>query len=163
MKRIILFAVFILCIVSTACAQYQTNVLSSTNTAVKLRCTGYAKNKKKALAEAELAAIKAVLFHGIDNTQSQTALIPTTEQEAMKKQISSLSETLTDTRSIAEGNQQIADIFFRLCPAAKHATQILKKISAICWLSPAMLRGSSRVQVSALIGFCILSSRRRDT
>ena len=85
MKRIILFAVFILGIVSTACAQYQTNVLSSTNTAVKLRCTGYAKNKKKALAEAELAAIKAVLFHGIDNTQSQTALIPTTEQEAMKK------------------------------------------------------------------------------
>lgn len=85
MKRIILFAILILGIVSTADAQYQTNILSSTNTTVKLRCTGYAKNKKKALAEAELAAIKAVLFHGIDNTQSQTALIPITEQEAMKQ------------------------------------------------------------------------------
>lgn len=85
MKRLFLFAILFVSIVITADAQYQSNVILSTNTSVKIRCTGYAKSKKKALAEAELAAVKAVLFHGIDNTQSQTALIPITEKEAVKQ------------------------------------------------------------------------------
>ena len=44
-----------------------------------------------------------------------TVSVSRIRQEAMRKQISSLSESLSDTRDIAEGNQEIADIFFRIC------------------------------------------------
>ena len=46
-----------------------------------------------------------------------TVSVSRIRQEAMRKQISSLSESLSDTRDIAEGNQEIADIFFRICRA----------------------------------------------
>ena len=60
-----------------------------------------------------------------------TVSVSRLRQEAMKKQISSLSETLTDTRSIAEGNQQIADIFFRICLAVFAAGSVAELSSII--------------------------------
>ena len=53
-----------------------------------------------------------------------TVSVSRIRQEAMRKQISSLSESLSDTRDIAEGNQEIADIFFRICRAVIGAESV---------------------------------------
>ena len=59
-----------------------------------------------------------------------TVSVSRIRQEAMRKQISSLSESLSDTRDIAEGNQEIADIFFRICRAV-FAAESVGELSSI--------------------------------
>lgn len=64
-------------------AQYQVNLLHVTdNGYLILRSVGYAKNKNLALTTAELSAVKAVIFQGIDGAPSSAALIPLTSEEA---------------------------------------------------------------------------------
>jgi len=85
MKYLILLSVFLVGMSSKCLAQYQVNYQSSPNNTVTLRSVGYANNKKKALLNAELSAIKAILFQGVDNARNSTAIISETESEATKK------------------------------------------------------------------------------
>lgn len=66
-------------------AQYQVNYQSSTGNTITLRCVGYAKKKGMAMTDAELSAVKAILFQGIDEARNSTAMIAETEKEAVKK------------------------------------------------------------------------------
>ena len=60
-----------------------------------------------------------------------TVSVSRLRQEAMRKQISDLSESLSDTRDIAEGNQEIADIFFRICRSVFAAGSVAELSSII--------------------------------
>lgn len=79
---LILFFLLSLSMPSSIHAQYQVNLLHATDAGLTLRSVGYAKNKKLALTDAELSAVKAVLFQGIDDTTSPSALIPLSPNEA---------------------------------------------------------------------------------
>lgn len=85
MKRLSFLIMILLGVYCCASAQYQVNYISSTNTSITVRSVGYAKNKKLALIDAELAALRAVLFQGIDEAPNKTALIPGTEEKEMKQ------------------------------------------------------------------------------
>ena len=74
MKRfVILSFLFLVCV--AAYSQYRCVVQSSTKNSVTLRCVGYGSNAKKASKEAELNAIKTLLFVGADNTPYKYPLI----------------------------------------------------------------------------------------
>ena len=85
MKHIILLLTILLGLSVDCWAQYQINYLSSTSSTITLRSVGYAKNKKLALRDAELSALKAILFQGIDNAKNSTAMISNKESEIMKQ------------------------------------------------------------------------------
>lgn len=64
-------------------AQYQAKYVGDSNGCVKMRCTGYAKKAKEAVAEAELSAVRTILFQGISEVPAcSLPLIPVTEKEA---------------------------------------------------------------------------------
>lgn len=85
MKKILIFLMVFFIVTSIDCmAQYQVNCISSTAASITLRSVGYAKNKEKALFDAELSAVKALLFYGVDNSQSSMPLMTVTETEAIK-------------------------------------------------------------------------------
>ncbi len=56
-------------------AQYQVSVLNATKDAVSMRCVGYGKKATIASIDAELSAIKTLLFAGAQNTQYSMPLI----------------------------------------------------------------------------------------
>ena len=56
-------------------AQYQASVLNATKGAVSMRCVGYGKKATIASIDAELSAIKTLLFVGAKNTQHSMPLI----------------------------------------------------------------------------------------
>lgn len=88
MKRVLLLLFIILMGMGIGCqAQYQVNYLSSTSNTITLRSVGYAKNKSLALVDAELSALEAILFQGIDNAANSTAMITETENEIMKRHL----------------------------------------------------------------------------
>lgn len=69
--------------VTAVSAQYQAKYVSDSNGCVKMRCTAYAKKAKEAVAEAELSAVKAVLFQGVSGAPAYSSpLIQTAEKEA---------------------------------------------------------------------------------
>lgn len=69
--------------VTAVYAQYQAKYVSYSNGCVKMRCTGYAKKAKEAVAEAELSAVKTVLFQGVSGAPAcSSPLIQVTEEEA---------------------------------------------------------------------------------
>lgn len=82
MKKFLRIFVIAFLVCCNTYAQYQVNYRSSTTTSVTVRSVGYANNAKKALADAELSAIKAVLFQGIDD---HIALISITEDGVTKQ------------------------------------------------------------------------------
>jgi hypothetical protein len=75
-------------------AQYHCTVQSSTAETVTYRATGYGKNVKIASAEAELNAVKALLFTGADGSFKQP-LISENKQEAESKYQEALNELYT--------------------------------------------------------------------
>ena len=85
MKYVILLFTFLVGMSSECLAQYQVNYQSSTNNTITLRSVGYAKKKNLALIDAELSAIKAILFQGIDNAYNSKAMITETEIKIVKK------------------------------------------------------------------------------
>lgn len=85
MKHLLIILIALVSLCCNTNAQYQVNLISSTNNSITVRSVGYAKNKKEALAAAEVAAVKAVLFQGIDDAPNKTALISTTEETARKQ------------------------------------------------------------------------------
>lgn len=56
-------------------AQYQVSILNSTKDAVSMRCVGYGKKATIASMDAELSAIKTLLFVGAQNTQHSMPLV----------------------------------------------------------------------------------------
>lgn len=56
-------------------AQYQVSVLNATKDAVSMRCVGYGRKAAMASVDAELSAIKTLLFVGVQNTQHSMPLI----------------------------------------------------------------------------------------
>lgn len=69
MKKILIVCVIMLTAVLDVSAQYRASVLNATKDAVSMRCVGYGKKSTIAAMDAELSAIKAVLFVGAQNTQ----------------------------------------------------------------------------------------------
>lgn len=56
-------------------AQYQVSVLNATKDAISMRCVGYGKKAAIASMDAELSAIRTLLFVGAQNTQHSMPLI----------------------------------------------------------------------------------------
>ena len=56
-------------------AQYQVSVLNATKDAVSMRCVGYGKKATIASMDAELSAIKTLLFVGTQKTQHSMPLV----------------------------------------------------------------------------------------
>lgn len=74
MKKLFL-CLFLALITASLSAQYHCKVLSSTSTTVTFRSTGYGKNSKRASANAELNAIKTLLYSGAVRTNYSCPLI----------------------------------------------------------------------------------------
>lgn len=75
MKKILMVCVMVLTAVLDISAQYQVSVLSATKNAVSMRCIGYGKKSTIAAMDAELSAIKTLLFAGVQNTQHSLPLV----------------------------------------------------------------------------------------
>lgn len=75
MKKILMVCVIVLTAVLDISAQYQVSVLSATKNAVSMRCIGYGKKSTIAAMDAELSAIKTLLFAGVQNTQHSLPLV----------------------------------------------------------------------------------------
>ena len=69
MKKILIICLIILTAILEVSAQYQASVLNATKNAVSMRCVGYGKKATIASMDAELSAIKTLLFVGAQNTQ----------------------------------------------------------------------------------------------
>ena len=66
-------------------AQYQVKYVSSDGDLVEMRCLGYAGKTKEAVVDAELSAVKTVLFQGVSGeSRFSSALINVPEKEAVK-------------------------------------------------------------------------------
>ncbi len=80
---------FIFILVCTLCffdvsAQYQVKYVSVDGDLVKMRCVGYANKPKEAVEDAELSAVKVVLFQGVSGVPHiSSPLISIVEHEAV--------------------------------------------------------------------------------
>ncbi|MBE6318630.1 MAG: hypothetical protein E7081_06625 [Bacteroidales bacterium] len=74
MKRLLFLTIFTASLFDTF-AQYNASMIGFTNETITLRCTGYGKNASKASNDAEISAIKSLLFHGIPNSKYRIAFI----------------------------------------------------------------------------------------
>ena len=81
-KLILLFFLLTLAGVPSAPAQYNAIVSSSTSKTVTLRCVGYGKKAKPAATDAELSAVRTVLFVGVHDTPFSMPLIQESQQSA---------------------------------------------------------------------------------
>ena len=69
MKKILIICLIMLTAILEVSAQYQVSVLNATKDAVSMRCVGYGKKATIASMDAELSAIKTLLFVGTQKTQ----------------------------------------------------------------------------------------------
>ncbi len=74
MRILILYTAMLFSLLEVS-AQYHVTAISSTNGTVTMRSTGYGKKAAKASIDAELSAIKAVLFVGAGKTPYNYPLI----------------------------------------------------------------------------------------
>lgn len=75
MKKILIICLIILTAILEVSAQYQASVLNATKNAVSMRCVGYGKKATIASMDAELSAIKTLLFVGAQNTSHSMPLV----------------------------------------------------------------------------------------
>lgn len=75
MRKILIIWLIMLTAILDVSAQYQASVLNATKDAVSMRCVGYGKKATIASIDAELSAIKTLLFVGAKNTQHSMPLI----------------------------------------------------------------------------------------
>lgn len=66
-------------------AQYQSSVAGATKDAVTLRCTGYGKKAAIAATDAELSAVKTLLFAGAQGTPYSIPLIQESKEATEEK------------------------------------------------------------------------------
>lgn len=84
MKKIVLLLVTVF--VSTYLfAQYDVEYVSSTASSITLKSRGFNKKIGKALKDAELSALKTVLFYGVNDATLSYPLISEDETEVEKK------------------------------------------------------------------------------
>ena len=74
MKKIVVVLLFVLYVLDIH-AQYNCIVVSGNNETVTYRVTGYGRNVKKAINDAELSAVKALCFYGAAGTSYSSPLI----------------------------------------------------------------------------------------
>ncbi len=91
MKTIFL-TICLMCIATVAGAQYHCTVQSSTDNTVTFRSTGYGKNTRTATADAELNAVRTLIFAGATGTNYQTPLVSESRQAAESKYKETFSE-----------------------------------------------------------------------
>ena len=75
MKKILIICLIMLTAILEVSAQYQVSVLNATKDAVSMRCVGYGKKATIASMDAELSAIKTLLFVGTQKTQHSMPLV----------------------------------------------------------------------------------------
>lgn len=75
MKKILIICLIVLTAILEVSAQYQVSVLNATKDAVSMRCVGYGKKAAIASTDAELSAIRTLLFAGAQNTQRSMPLV----------------------------------------------------------------------------------------
>ena len=75
MKKILIICLIVLTAILEVSAQYQVSVLNATKDAVSMRCVGYGKKAAIASMDAELSAIRTLLFAGAQNTQHSMPLV----------------------------------------------------------------------------------------
>lgn len=64
-------------------AQYQAKYVGDNNGCVKMRCTGYAKKAKDAVAAAEISAVDVILFQGVNGASAYSSpLVSVPKKEA---------------------------------------------------------------------------------
>lgn len=73
--KYILVTLFLFISTNELYAQYHVKVLGSKNDIVSMRCIGFGKKALSASIDAELSAIKTILFVGANGTQYNTPLI----------------------------------------------------------------------------------------
>lgn len=73
--KYILVTLFLFISTNELYAQYHVTVLGSKNDVVSMRCIGFGKKALSASIDAELSAIKTILFVGANGTQYNTPLI----------------------------------------------------------------------------------------
>lgn len=69
MKKILIICLVIFTATLKVPAQYQVSVLNATKDVVSMRCIGYGKKASIAAKDAELSAVKTLLFIGVENAQ----------------------------------------------------------------------------------------------
>lgn len=74
MKKLVVCLIMLINIFQLS-AQYRASFVDSTKDIVTIRCVGYGKKAALAAKDAELSAIKSILFIGITNTKYSTPLI----------------------------------------------------------------------------------------
>lgn len=105
MKRIISLCVVVLFGGITLSAQRQVSVVSSTNESVTLRSLGYGKHAAQALADAELSAVKLLLFYGAAETAFRLPMIAEGESAATEKHRSFFTSfSSTDYKNFVESS-----------------------------------------------------------
>lgn len=76
-------------------AQYSATLINQTKESVTLRCVGYGKKIVKAHTDAELSAIKTLLFVGVSGTQCSVPLIQE-ERTSVETRFKKFFETFYD-------------------------------------------------------------------
>ena len=75
MKKLITCLMMLLQSLLLAYAQYNVTAINATNETVTMRCVGYGKKAVAAAKDAELSAIRTLLFEGVTNTRYTMPLI----------------------------------------------------------------------------------------
>lgn len=75
MKKLLIIYLIIFTAIIEVSAQYQVSVQNVTKDAITMRCVGYGKKASIASINAELSAIKTLLFVGVQNTKYSIPLI----------------------------------------------------------------------------------------
>lgn len=94
MKRMMLCLIMLVGLLEVS-AQHHATVVSSTESTVTLRCVGYGKKALAASEDAELSAIKTLLFVGATGTQHAVPLIAD-DRQAVEAAFQKFFETFYD-------------------------------------------------------------------
>lgn len=75
MRKLLIIYLIMFTAIFEVSAQYQVSVLNVTEDAISMRCVGYGKKAVTASMDAELSAIKTLLFVGVQNTKYSVPLV----------------------------------------------------------------------------------------
>lgn len=85
MKKAFITLLIAFIALAEASAQYQSSVAGATKDAVTLRCTGYGKKAAIAATDAELSAVKTLLFAGAQGTPHSIPLLQESKEATEEK------------------------------------------------------------------------------
>lgn len=85
MRKILILLGMMLLLTTIGMAQYQVNCLFENGETMTFRVVGYGKNAKIASDDGEQSVIKALMYHGIPNTQQSVPMVSQTEAQSMNE------------------------------------------------------------------------------